>query len=188
IADPALDRVLSTVPSLRARGPWKLVRNPGAFPPAWVTRRVREVPHWGALYSALSSADLPDEALFLPEDRPAPMPPPMAQAAHVSSWDGKTAIVEHDGGCVLILRRTYYPGWFYQVDGGPALPVLKVSGGLQGVQLAGAGTSRVQLRYRPTGLRQASTVTLVALAAALIVIGSGWLNGRIDRNAANPAQ
>src|SRR5262249_31892892 len=50
IAAPALDRVLSTVPSLRARGPWKLVRNPGAFPPAWVTRRVREVPHWGALY------------------------------------------------------------------------------------------------------------------------------------------
>src|SRR5215467_11842465 len=33
IPDPALDRVMGIVPRLRGRGPWKLVRDRGAFPP-----------------------------------------------------------------------------------------------------------------------------------------------------------
>ena len=40
IPDPALDRVIGSVPHLRARGPWKLVHDPSAFPPAWVARRI----------------------------------------------------------------------------------------------------------------------------------------------------
>ncbi len=68
------------------------------------------------------------------------------------------------------MRRTYYPGWVCQVDGGPEVPVLKVDGGLQGAWLAGSGTSRVSVHYRPTGLVRATAVTLSALAAATIVL------------------
>ena len=95
--------------------------------------------------------------------------------ASVESWNGQTAIVEHDGSCILILRRTYYPGWLSRVDDGPEQPVLKVNGGLQGVRLAGSGTSRVALRYRPTGLTRAAIVTLTALTAAVLILGAtGW--------------
>ena len=49
-------------------GPWKLVRIPNAFPPAWVARQVREAPTWGILFLILSRDDAQDEAWFLAED------------------------------------------------------------------------------------------------------------------------
>ena len=134
---------------------------PRAFPPAWVARRVVEA-RAGANSTPPLERRYPDQAWFLPEDLPPALPEPIARAARVRSWDGRTATVEHDGSCILILRRTYYPGWFYRVDGGPAQPVLQVNGGLQAIPLPGAGTQRVELQYRPTGLARAATVTLVA--------------------------
>jgi hypothetical protein len=188
IVDPALDEVMSAVPNVRASGlgPWKLVRNHDAFPSAWVARRVREAANWGRLYSELSLADAPDDAWFLSEDQPPSLPEPAASAADVRSWDGQTAVVDHDGSCILILRRTYYPGWTCRVDDGPDQPVLKVNGGLQGVRLVGSGTSHVTTRYRPSGLPQAARVSLAALALAALVLGTaGWraLRDRARRGA-----
>jgi hypothetical protein len=170
IPDSALDRVMARVPSLHARGPWTLVRDPGAFPVARAARQVREAAGWGELYTTLSNGDRPDEAWFLAEDGPIRLPDPPAGTARVVSWDGRTAVVEHDGSCVLIMRRTFYPGWVYRVDGGPEQPVRKVDGGLQGALLTGSGTSRVAMRYRPTGLRTAAILSLAALGAAVLVL------------------
>jgi hypothetical protein len=184
MADPALDRVLATVPNLRGRGPWKVVRTPSVFPPAWAASRVREASSWGGLFSELSLRDAPDDAWFLTEDHPPSLPGPSARVARVESWDGQKATVAHDGSCILIMRRTYYPGWFYRVDGGAEEPVLKVDGGLQGAVLVGSGTSHVVVHYRPTGLARAVTVSIAALAVAAFVLGlklltarPGWFNG-----------
>jgi hypothetical protein len=176
IADPALDHVMGSVPTLPGRGPWKLVRNRDVFPPAWVAYRVHEVADWPRLYSTLAYADLRDEAWMLAEDHPPTLPDPRARSARVLGWDGRAATVEHDGSCVLVLRRTHYPGWFYSLDGGSEQPVLKVNAGLQGVLLTGAGTSRVEVFYRPTGLARAAMVSLAALVAALVVVVSGRLS------------
>jgi hypothetical protein len=170
IADPGLDRLLADAPDLHVRGPWKLVHNPDVFPPAWVARRIREVPDWPGLYTELVRRDVSDDAWFLSEDHPSPLPDPTAQVARVEYWDGETAVVEHDGSCILVLRRTYYPGWVYHVNGGREQPVLKVNGGLQGVQLPGSGTSRVSVHYWPTGLGQSIKITLTALATAVLVL------------------
>jgi hypothetical protein len=178
MADPALDRVMGSVPILPGRGPWKLVRNRGVFPSAWVASRVREAPNWPRLYSALAYADLPDEAWILVEDRPPALPEPTARSARVQGWDGRTATVEHDGSCILVLRRTHYPGWVYSLDGGPEQPVLKVNAGLQGVPITGAGTSRVEVSYHPTGLARAATVSLGALMAAVVVVVGGSTRSR----------
>ncbi len=182
VPDPVLDRALGSVPGLPGRGPWRLVRHKDVFPPAWVANRVRRPEHWGHLYTALSLDDARDEAWLLPEDRPPGLRELDASpASRVISWDGRTAIVEHDGSCILILRRTHYPGWTYRVGDGPERPVLKVSGGLQGVWLTGSGTSRVETRYRPTGLTRAASVSISASAAALVFLAAaGWksLNDR----------
>lgn len=177
IPDPALDRVMSGADSAKrgGLGPWKIVQTPIPFPSAWVARRAQEVPNWARLYTALSQSDDPDVAWFLPGDLPSPLPTPSARAASVKSWDGKTAIVEHDGPCILVLRRTFYPGWVYRINDGPEQPVLKVDAGIQGVRFAGAGTSRVTVYYRPTGLRETAAITLAALASAVVVLGrAGW--------------
>ena len=174
LADPVLDRVTSVIPRPRGGtlGPWQLVRYPNAFPRAWVAFSVREAPTWRDLNSELSRADYPDVAWFLVEDAILPLPRPMARAASVQSFDGQTAVVEHDGSCVLIMRRTYYPGWLYSVDGGPEQPVAKVNGGFQGVGLSGSGTSRVRVFYRPRGFRRALVVSLTALSSALCVVAA----------------
>ncbi len=180
IADPALDQIMANVTASRQSGlgPWKLVRNRDPFPPARIAYRVNEAPVWGMLFTELSFFEARDDAWFLPEDHPPALPGKSATAASVLEWDGRLAVVEHDGSCILILRRTFYPGWTYRVDGGPAQPVLKVDGGLQGVLLAGAGTSRVTLHYRPTGLLPATVVSLAAVAAVALVIGAAGWNGR----------
>lgn len=173
IDDPVLDQMMAGMPKLHAKGPWKLVHDPRAFPSAWVARRVHEARVWGQLYSELSIADAPDDAWFLAEDRVPKPPGPVANIATVRSWDGRTAEVDHDGSCVLILRRVYYPGWTYRIDGGPWQPVRKVDGGLQGILLSGSGTSRVETVYHPTGLRAAAVVSIVATLGALVVLVAG---------------
>jgi hypothetical protein len=60
----------------------------------------------------------------------------------------------------------------YRLNGGPEQSVFKVDGGLQGALLVGSGTSRVTFHYRPTGLRNAATISLVAIAAITIVLGA----------------
>jgi hypothetical protein len=172
IVDPALDEVMmgSSTSRRGGMGPWKLVRESQSFPPAWIARHIHNVEQWGELYTELSIADQLDDAWFLTADLPSVTPGATAQTAHVSSWDGKRALVKHDGNCILILRRTYYPGWTYQVNGGPKLPVLRVNGGLQGAQITGVGPSEVMVHYQPSGLRQAILTSLTGVTAAALVL------------------
>jgi hypothetical protein len=172
IDDPVLDRLMATVPVSRRSGlsPWTLVRVLGTFPPAWIAREVHEAPNWQGIFLVLSENDAPDQAWFEPGDMPPSFPQSPARSANVKNWDGKTAIVEHDGPCILILRRAYYPGWSYRMDDAPRRPVLKVNCGLQAVPVLGSGTHRITFHYHPAGLPRAVAVSLAALATALIVL------------------
>jgi hypothetical protein len=181
IADPSIDQLIASVPAFRGRGPWKLVRNSDVFPPAWIAYHIREAPNWPVLYSKLTHKDISTDAWFLSEDNLSPLPDPIAQTAHVQSWDGQTAVVKHDGACILVLRRTYYPGWVYRVNGGFEQPMLKVDGGLQGVRLLGSGISRVFTSYRPTGLQQAMTIALSAFVVAVLVVAAPGLRVLVRR-------
>jgi hypothetical protein len=181
LTDGALDRLLPESTSAPPGGRWKLVRYSNPFPAARVVMRASKARlGWGMVYATLSEVDHSDHAWFLPEDFPGPFPDPVATSARVVSWDGRTGVVEHDGSCLLIVRKTHYPGWYYRVNDGPFRPVLKVDGGLLGVLLVGKGKSEVALRYRPTGLAQSATVSLACLASALVVLAAAlrlWRSG-----------
>jgi hypothetical protein len=173
-----------------------------------VAVRGREVANWQALFSFLSQADLADEAWFIEAEGPRKSHTDLgefdfhrllevpravdidmgapARLAELRSWDGRTAIIDHDGSCYLIVRRTYYPGWMYRVGDGPERPVLKVNGGLQGVSLTGTGTSHVTFRYHPTGLRPTAILSLGAAAAALTVLILGVVRN-LARGGTRPA-
>ena len=115
------------------------------------------------------------------------MPEPRAGTARVVSWDGTTAEVEHDGSCDLVVNRTFYPGWFASVDGGPERPVARAEIGVQAVRLEGKGKSRVSFHFRPNGMATASRVSI----SALILAGLGtilvFLIPRLRRPAAGTA-
>ncbi len=194
LADPALERIFWAPARVRPGALWTVVRDPRALPAVWVALRAREVADWPSLYTALSLEDRSGEVWFIhgdhsPETEPtsarslsnspadAGIPKACninmgvpARSANVRSWNGRTAVVDHDGTCYLILRRTFYDGWFYRVNDGAERPVFKVNGGLQGIPLTGTGPSDVTLIYRPTGLRTAAGISLGSMAAALCVV------------------
>lgn len=195
--DPVLRRVLRRDQRLQRQARWRVVRYRDPLPPAWIALRGHEIWAPETVYTTLTMEDLHEDAYFLHHDGAPPTEAsarlthadfedekhlprhvdidlgPTATRAEVRSWDGREAVVEHDGVCYLILRRTYYPGWTYRIDGGPEQPVLKVNGGLQCVPLVGRGPSRVTVRYRPVGLRRAVLVSaLSASTALLIALGS----------------
>jgi hypothetical protein len=185
--DPALDRLLHGSKGEVPRRSWKLVRYAGAMPAAWVAQdavvidATDENDRWPKLATALAARDpARREAIYLRDEAPPAPRSPRARSARLRSWDGRTATVEHDGACDLVLRRTYYPGWTARVDEGPARTVFRVNGGLQAVRLDGAGVSRVELQYRPTGLRPAAGIAMGALAAAVTVLGPSLARARRD--------
>jgi hypothetical protein len=188
IADPALDRVMrgASIMERGGLGPWKLVTVRNPYPSAWVARHILEMPSWARLYSELTDGDGSSEAVILSEDLPSSLPEPLARFASIKGWDGNSAIVEHDGSCILILRRAFYPGWVYRINDGQERPVIKVNGGLQGVPLTGSGGSRVTLSYRPTGLTKAAAVSLAALAAVFSVCGFATVKAMRHGSAARP--
>ncbi|MFO0889612.1 MAG: hypothetical protein U0790_10795 [Isosphaeraceae bacterium] len=194
--DPALRRVFWEQASDRKPSRWVLVRNPEPLPAAWVATRGREVWSWEILFATLSNENGESEAWFVhgdhspqteasarltmadfQRDRSTPRPVEIslgtpATRAEVRSWDGDEALVEHDGACFAIFRRTHYRGWSYRVNGGPSQPVLKANGGLQCVPLLGSGPSRITFEYHPTGLRRAATISLASTGLALLAAAS----------------
>jgi hypothetical protein len=199
LIDVALKRGLVGTGPMGGETAWKLVRYPEPFPAAWIALRAFEVGSWQVLFATLSAEDRGGEAWFLhgegpPETRSQHSLTDFlskklsaigldielgnpAKTAQIKAWGEHTFVVEHDGTCYIILRRTHYPGWFYQINGGPEQPVLKVNGGLQCVPLTKAGTSHVEMSYRPPGLRHCTAISLCSTAAAFIVLIVGLVRG-----------
>ncbi len=169
-SDPSLDRTLPEPSSRPAVATWRILRYEGAFPAAWAATKAVVVENWYRLYPRLSAADLPDEATYEEGDRPPDDPGPRARSARVVRWDGREAVVEHDGTCDLVLRRTHYPGWLARIDDGPEAPVGRACGGLQAVRLPGRGTSTVKFRYMPTSGKVGGRVSIVAILGAVLVL------------------
>jgi hypothetical protein len=181
--DPALDRLVPRLHDAPPHATWRVLRHAEADPPAHVALRVREASDWTELYPNLSRRDDPSEVWYLAADRPADGPGPRARSAKLVAWDGRRAVVEHDGDCDLVVRRTYYPGWEASIDGAPARPVTKADGGLQAVRLEGSGNSRVEFRYRPTDLVPAAMTSALATSAALLALIGAAMRRRPSRGA-----
>ena len=166
--DPVLDRLAKPSPGGRTRRHWAWTKLDDPFPTARAATRSR-VADRPTMLRSLGEADRLGEVCYLPEDAPAVDRSPRASSASVASWDGSTAVVDHDGTCDLVITRTYYPGWTATVAG-LAATVRPVDGGLQGVRLTGRGRSTVAFAYRPTNGRAASAITVAALLAAIAAV------------------
>ncbi len=169
--DSVLDRVVYKPPGAPAHPRWRLVRYADPFPTARAAIRVRTAPSERALVSGVSFDQDRQAVWYRAGDQPPPAPGPLATTASVLSWDGRTAVVEHDGTCDLVIHRTYYPGWMASVNGLAERPVARAELGVQSVRLEGRGPSRVDFVYRPTGLRVSSAIALAAGAMIFLFAG-----------------
>ena len=80
-----------------------------------------------------------------------------------------------------IINRTYYPGWVASINEGPAVPVVPVEAGIQGVRLEGAGPSRVTFIYRPVYLPPLSSFPSLPLLLRGWRCGSNLTGGNVRR-------
>ena len=166
--DPVLDAMIDGRDTGRG---WKLVRYPGACRPSKVGLRAEVAPNWGKLYTRLSRDDAEGTTWYIDGDQPDDGPGPRATAGRILRQEGLRSLVEHDGDCDLVIRRTWYPGWEARVGTGPWAAVSKADGGLQALRLRGKGPSEVQFRYRPTHAGPARRASAIAAVAALLTLG-----------------
>jgi hypothetical protein len=190
--DPALDQIVYHAAGAPASRTWSIVRVADPFPEARVAPRARTSPDRVTLVERLFRSDDLEIAWFLEEDHVPGRPD--AQRARLTSWDGTTATVEHDGPCDLVIARTFDPGWLARVDDRPQRPVVPVDAGFQAVRLDGAGIHRVSLHYRASRIALWSAITIVAatleVGAAAILLGRNRLlrsgNNRSARDESLP--
>jgi hypothetical protein len=166
-ADPALDTLAYTSSTSPPQRSWTVVKVPGVFPSARVARVARIAPDSDTLIEQLSERDRLDEAWFTPDHAPPGTTTPRASSAEILQWDGLSGVVKHNGTCHLVITRAYYSGWLAKINDGPEQPVGQADGGLIAVRLAGAGVSRVSLRFLPNGFWACAAVSLASLAIAI---------------------
>ena len=114
--DTVLDRLVYKPPGSPPHARWRLVRYPEPFPQARAATRVRVAAHQRALLSGVTFDLDPETVWYRTGEQPPAPAGSMAAMAKVISWDGRTAVVEHDGACDLVINRTYYPGWLASVN------------------------------------------------------------------------
>ena len=147
-------------------GRYVVLRNPSAWPRAYVAFRPRVVD--GSRQAVAAVGGLRSTAEVVLEETP--------RGGISGPGDGECQIREHTGDRVaidvvasapalVVLSENYDPGWTATVNGAPAR-VLPANAAFRAVEVP-AGRSRVEFRYRPRGW----TAGLLVSAAALAAIG-----------------
>jgi hypothetical protein len=92
-----------------------------------------------------------------------------------------TIEAETPSPAILTLALPHYPGWQVTVNGTEA-DLLRAYGGLSAVALSDAGSYTVELRYRPWTFTAGMWISIITLAALIIVTAAGWIISRRRRS------
>ena len=183
--DKVLDSRLPSTIATKFPRLWRVERYLPTFPQARVARKVRVAKDWIEMFPPLVKTKDADEVWYMNQDKPPEGPGPRATQATIAQWDGRGGIVEHDGDCDLVIRRTFYPGWTATINGGPPIPLRPADGGLQALRLTGKGPTRVETRYTPTRLSLYIKISAAALVVALSLIALELIGKRPSKSVAS---
>ena len=180
--DPALDAIIALPPKMHNPRLWRIVRYSKPFDQARIATRIRVSDSDDEIARALAMSDASDDVWISGNDSgKRSLGGVRAKSASVLSWDGVRAIVRRDGDCVLVINRTFDPGWRVKVNDKPEVPVIRVDGGVQGAFLSGSGESRVEFAYRPLGFAPAAIASGTAAGAAAALVFGLVVVRRIQR-------
>jgi Bacterial membrane protein YfhO len=173
---------------------FQVLRNPQAFPRAWIVHDARAVPTIGGT-SRVDRRRLLDEMTYS-EDlwREAPLrvfdpravawfddvdlrelapylrgqPPGRDETVKVAYPDPQRVELEArlDAPGIVVLCDAYYPGWELTIDGRPA-PIYRINLAMRGAAVD-AGLHRLVYSYRPRSFRVGLLVSIAGLAALVL--------------------
>jgi len=130
---------------------WKVYKDEGGFPRAWVVHRTVSVPSDEAAFQRIGQPGIDLHNVAVIES---PLPRPLNAAGGVDSVkfssyeaDSMSLDVKTSAVGLLVLSEFDYPGWRATVNGQSA-EIHKVDSGLRGIVVP-AGTSQVAFRYVP---------------------------------------
>ena len=162
--------------ALDAAGPLSVYRNTEAMPRAWLVHQAIDAPDLPAALAAIRQPSFdPAQAvvLTLPDGGvPAGLSGEAAagDVVTVSRSDANrvTVSVEAAAPGVLVLSQAWYPGWRATVNGVDA-PIWAANGALTAV-VAPAGSSTVELVFRPAAWRAGLAAALAGLATLAVLL------------------
>lgn len=166
---------------------------PGTNQAAWVTPLIVKLDDATTKATVLNPLfDVRRVAIFNTESSAAgrpvnsPLPAPVSFGVRVTSFRPGAIDVTLDGspsaGSALVVSENYYPGWSATVDGKPAT-IARADYTLIGVELP-AGAKTVALRFDSAPYQTGKTITLGALALAILILVGGTIGDRRRRAAA----
>lgn len=153
---------------------------------AWVTPVIVKAPEDAVATTVLDPRfDIRQAALFdtsaaVQGEEIQSLPAPSTINARVTRYAPGAATIELDApapaGSALMVSENYYPGWTATVDGKPAV-VGRADVSLIGVALPQGGRT-IELDFINEPYKTGRMVTWLAVAAALVMWGAGFLAGR----------
>ena len=170
--DPALDSLAYRAPQVRIPRLWRVERSAAAFPEVRVALRREVAADRQALLEKLTYSDELTTSWCSAEEARGLAGSPNAARGRVVSWDGRAAVVEHDGPVDVVVTRTAYPGWTFRIDDQPAGPIYRVDGGLMAAFVPGAGRHRVTFAYEPTSFPTYTAASLMMCGAGMLLVAS----------------
>ncbi len=159
-------------------------------PYAWVTPALVKATEQQTLPTVLNPKFDPatvaifDTAAAVTPVKLAEVPKPIDITTHVTTYaPGHVAMdlsAPAPPGAALVVSENYYPGWHATVDGKPVAAIGRADYALIGVALP-AGARHVELSFDDAAYETGKTVTLAALALALLLTAGGVAADRMKR-------
>jgi hypothetical protein len=145
------------------------------FPRAWVVYRARQVDDERALSQLADPEFDPFDEILVAGPVPAEWAldsPGLPAAVEITSYAPEQMALSADLSVPgwLVIGEWSYPGWQVWVDG-LQQTIHRVDYGLRAVRL-GAGSHRVEFRYRPTSVRIGAVISVLTLSLAVALAAS----------------
>jgi hypothetical protein len=157
-------------------------RLPGDMKPAWVAAAMAKAPEDQALATILDPRFDPARVAIVDSSAQSiqtqpiqSLPEPASATATVKAMTDQSFELQISpaapAGSALVVSENYFPGWSATADGKP-VPVARMNFNLIGVPLP-AGARSVHLQFEDAAYRKGKTLTLVAMAVAVLA----WILG-----------
>jgi len=155
----------------------RVYKNHAALPPVFPIHEIEYVPSDEAAIALLREGrfDYRKRATLSPGNVAPPLAPATGPEPITLKNYGPNSVEAHvslTAPALLVLSEMWYPGWYAQVDGGPAQPVLCVDTALQATPVP-AGNHTVRFFFRPRSFiigAVISALAMLAWIASLLVI------------------